>query len=129
MKALGVIALAVVIASAAAAQGAALPEMGVDFTFAQTHKCQGVSPQIRLGNVPAGTASYRIQMTDLDVPSFRHWSQTIPAKGPTISEGAGQGYFGPCPPSGMHAYRIEVTALDASGKPVAHGSKTVQAGK
>lgn len=30
-----------------------LPRMGVDFAFGQNHKCQGVSPEIRLSNVPA----------------------------------------------------------------------------
>ena len=39
-------------------------------------------------------------MVDLDVPTFRHWSQTIPATGSVIREGAGRGYYGPAPPRG-----------------------------
>ncbi len=129
MKTSSALGLAAAILVAAAAHGATLPHMGVDFAFAQKNKCQGVSPRIQLSQVPANAASYKIQMTDLNVPSFHHWSQTLSAKGTTIPEGAGQGYFGPCPPSGKHRYRIEVSALDADGKPVAYGSKTVEAGQ
>lgn len=106
-----------------------LPRMGVDFAFDQKHKCQGVSPEIRLGNVPAGVTSYEVRMTDLDVPSFHHWAQTIPAAGPVVREGAGSGYFGPCPPSGTHRYQIEVIARDGQKQPVAYGEKTVAAGR
>ncbi len=104
-----------------------LPRMGVDFAFDQKNKCQGVSPEIRLTNVPAAVANFEV--TDLDVPSFHHWSQTIPATGSVIREGAGRGYYGPCPPSGTHRYQIEVTALDSQKKPVAYGEKTVAAGR
>src|SRR5712691_11327304 len=97
--------------------------------FAQKHKCQGVSPEIRLGNVPTGVASYDVKLTDLDVPSFQHWSQVIRATGSVIPEGAGVGYFGPCPPSGTHRYEIAVTARDAQKKPVAYGEKTVVTGR
>lgn len=106
-----------------------LPRMGVDFAFEQRHKCQGVSPEIRLTGVPDGVASYDVVMTDLDVPSFHHWRQTIAATGPAIKEGAGVGYFGPCPPSGTHRYSIEVTARDAQKQPIAYGEKTVLAGR
>jgi phosphatidylethanolamine-binding protein (PEBP) family uncharacterized protein len=106
-----------------------LSPMGVDFGFDQKNKCQGVSPEIRLTNVPAGVASYEVRMTDLDVPSFHHWSQTIPATGTAIREGAGSGYYGPCPPSGRHRYQIAVTALDGQKKPIAYGEKTVVVGR
>jgi phosphatidylethanolamine-binding protein (PEBP) family uncharacterized protein len=106
-----------------------LPRMGVDFAFDQKHKCQGVSPEIRLTNVPGGVASFEVRMVDLDVPSFHHWSQIIPATGAVIREGAGSGYYGPCPPSGTHRYQIAVTALDSQKKPIAYGEKTVVAGR
>jgi phosphatidylethanolamine-binding protein (PEBP) family uncharacterized protein len=106
-----------------------LPRMGVDFAFDQKHKCQGVSPAIRLSNVPGGVASYEVKMTDLDVPSFHHWSQTLAATGPVIREGAGVSYFGPCPPSGTHRYEITVLARDSQKQAVAYGEKTVVAGK
>jgi phosphatidylethanolamine-binding protein (PEBP) family uncharacterized protein len=62
---------------------------GVDFDFAAKNKCQGVSPKITLGAVPAGAATYDVRMTDLDMPSFRHWAQRLPARGAVIAEGAG----------------------------------------
>ena len=70
-------------------------------------------------------ASYEITLTDLDVPTFNHWHQTVAAGGPVIREGAGRGYYGPCPSSGTHRYRIAVMAKDAQGKPLAYGEKTV----
>ena len=124
-----VLAMLAVAAVSASAQTAKLPRLDVEFSFGQKHKCQGVSPEIRLGNVPAGAASYDVKLTDLDVPSFQHWSQTIPATGPVIREGGGTGYFGPCPPSGTHRYEIAVTARDAQKKPVAYGEKTVVTGR
>lgn len=117
------------IAVCATVDASELPRMGVDFAFDQKNKCQGISPEIRLTNVPSGVASFEVRMVDLDVPTFHHWSQTIPAKGPVIREGAGSRYFGPCAPSGTHRYRIEVTALDGQKKPVAHGEKTVLSGR
>lgn len=104
------------------------PRMGVDFAFDQKHRCQGMSPEIRLANVPAGVTSYEVTMTDLDVPSFHHWAQTTPAT-PVVREGAGFGYFGPCPPSGTQRYQIEVIARDGQKHPVAYGEKTVAAGR
>jgi phosphatidylethanolamine-binding protein (PEBP) family uncharacterized protein len=127
-----VVALALALAAAAGCapvDTSKLPRMGVDFAFEGRHKCQGVSPEIRLTGVPDGVASYEVTMTDLDVPTFHHWAQKIAAAGPVIKEGAGSGYFGPCPPSGTHRYRIEVTALDGRGQPVAYGEKTVTAGR
>jgi len=103
--------------------------MGVDFTFGSKHKCQGISPEIRLSDVPAGVASYEVKLTDLDVPTFHHWSQTLPAEGPVIHEGAGSGYFGPCPPSGTHRYEITVVARDGQSRAVASGEKIVVTGK
>jgi phosphatidylethanolamine-binding protein (PEBP) family uncharacterized protein len=124
--ALGVFAA---VAGCATLDTSKLPQMGVDFAFGQKHKCQGVSPEIQLSNVPSGVATYEVTMTDLDVPSFHHWTQTITATGPVIREGAGTGYFGPCPPSGTHRYQIAVIARDGQKQPLAYGEKTVVAGR
>jgi phosphatidylethanolamine-binding protein (PEBP) family uncharacterized protein len=102
--------------------------MGVMLSFTSQNKCQGQSPEILLSGVPAGTVAYHVQMIDEDVPSFRHWNQTINGAGPAIPAGAGRGeYYGPCPPSGRHTYRVTVTALDAAGKPLAQGEYSTQA--
>lgn len=104
---------------------AKMPQMGLDFSFEKKHKCGGISPEIRLTDVPPGVATYEIRLMDLDMPSYRHWYQKLPADGPIIKEGAGAGYDGPCPPSGTHRYEIEITARDGQGKPIAEGARTV----
>jgi phosphatidylethanolamine-binding protein (PEBP) family uncharacterized protein len=102
--------------------------LGVALTFTAWNKCQGASPEIRLAQVPPGTVAFKVHMIDEDVPSFRHWDQTIPATGLMIPAGAGKGsYYGPCPPSGKHTYRVTVTALDAAGEPLAQGVYVTQA--
>ena len=112
----------------ATAWAAGAPALGVTLSFASQNKCQGQSPEIRLSGVPAGTVAYHVQLVDEDVPSFRHWDQTMKATGPTIPAGAGQGdYYGPCPPSGRHTYRLTVTALDAAGQALAQGEYVTQA--
>lgn len=106
-----------------------LPRMDVDFAFDQKHKCKGVSPELRLSNVPTGAADYEVKLTDLDFPVYPHWSQTLPATGAVNAEGAGTSYFGPCPPFGTHRYRISVVARDAGKQPLAYAEKTVVTGK
>jgi len=106
----------------------AVDPLGVTLTFTTRNKCQGESPEIRLTQVPPGTVTYQVRMIDEDVPSFRHWNQTIPATGPVIPAGAGKGaYYGPCPPSGKHTYRVTVTAVDVAGRILAQGEVVMQA--
>jgi phosphatidylethanolamine-binding protein (PEBP) family uncharacterized protein len=130
MRRAGVAAIAVALTGACATvDSTTQPRMGVDFDFAAKHKCQGVSPEIRLTGVPTGVSKYDVRMVDLDVPSFNHWNETLPATGSVIREGAGKAYYGPCPPSGTHRYQIAVTARDGKNQPVAYGEKTVVAGR
>jgi|APPan5920702752_1055751.scaffolds.fasta_scaffold09580_1 phosphatidylethanolamine-binding protein (PEBP) family uncharacterized protein len=128
-KTLLALAITLGLVGGTSAQTSNPPKMGVDLIFDPKHKCQGISPEIRLSNVPAGVASYEVKLTDLDVPTFHHWSQTLPAEGPVIHEGAGSGYFGPCPPSGTHRYEITVVARDGQSRAVASGEKIVVTGK
>jgi phosphatidylethanolamine-binding protein (PEBP) family uncharacterized protein len=121
--------VAVLTGACATVDSSTPPRMGVDFGFAAKHKCQGVSPEIRLTGVPAGVSKYDVRMVDLDVPSFNHWNETLPATGSVIREGAGKAYYGPCPPSGTHRYQIAVTARDGKNQRVAYGEKTVVAGR
>ena len=101
--------------------------LGVTLSFTSQNKCQGQSPEIRLTEIPPGTVAYKVQMLDEQVPSFRHWNETFPAKGPVIPAGASKSYYGPCPPSGKHTYHVTVTALDATGKSLAQGEYVTQA--
>jgi len=125
----GVVLLATLAAGCASVDTSKLPRMGVDYGFAAKHKCQGVSPEIRLTGVPTSVKKYDVRMVDLDVPSFNHWNETVPATGSVIREGAGKAYVGPCPPSGTHRYQIAVTARDDKNQPLAYGDKTVVAGR
>jgi hypothetical protein len=95
---------------------------------------QNISPELRWSNVPEGTKSFAIVMSD-PVPrgglGFVHWvAYDIPAKKTSLKQGeaskpspdikggkAGAGndvYFGPCPPFGdkPHPYVIVVIATD-----------------
>ncbi|HUS30649.1 MAG TPA: YbhB/YbcL family Raf kinase inhibitor-like protein [Kofleriaceae bacterium] len=104
-----------------------------------THVCanrggQNQSPQLTINNVPSGTMSFAVVLTDLsnqlvhcaiyDVPSS---TTTLPANidknpSPTAVPGAKQtpsyntnviGYNGPCPGS-LHTYQFKVYALGAA---------------
>lgn len=125
----GVVMLAALAAGCGSVDTSKLPRMGVDFGFGAKHKCQGVSPEIRLSGVPPGVKQYDVRMVDLDVPTFNHWNETLTATGPVIREGTGKAYYGPCPPGGTHRYQIAITARDGQNRPVAFGDKTVVAGR
>ena len=91
--------------------------------------CQGenVSPELNWSEAPANTQSYALIMDDPDAPggTFTHWVLfDIPADTVRLTEGATAigvdgknnvdrtGYFGPCPPSGIHRYYFRLYALD-----------------
>jgi Raf kinase inhibitor-like YbhB/YbcL family protein len=113
-------------------------------TFPLTHVCvnkggQNESPQLVFENVPAGTLSFAVVLTDLsnglvhssiyDVPGT---ATGLPANidkvyAPTAVAGAHQtqsyqtavrGYNGPCPPT-LHTYQLEVYALATATLPSA----------
>jgi phosphatidylethanolamine-binding protein (PEBP) family uncharacterized protein len=122
--------LATLAAGCAPIDLAKVPRLSVDVTFEPRNRCQGVSPRIQLSRVEPEVVTYDIEMTDLDVPGYKHWVQTVPATGPVIREGIGAGlYIGPCPPSGTHRYRITIIARDAEKRPRAYGDKTVVSGR
>jgi hypothetical protein len=100
------------------------------------YTCLGinVSPDIYWSAIPPNTKSFALICNDPDAPSgnWIHWVlYNIPLNithlpenfrpGADASEqfmqglnGAGQqGYYGPCPPSGIHRYFFRIYALDA----------------
>jgi phosphatidylethanolamine-binding protein (PEBP) family uncharacterized protein len=95
-----------------------------------SHRCSPVSPEIRLKDIPSGTTTLRIKMTDLDQQDDDHGggeiSQSEPFGGSfTIAPGALKAYKGPCPENFTtlgHEYQFTVTALGAEDKPLAVGS-------
>ena len=92
--------------------------------------CDGAdtSPPLAWANLPAGTVSLALIVTDPDAGGFTHWVAFAidPAAG-GLPEGASgtsglhegrnsfgrNGWNGPCPPSGTHHYVFELLALDA----------------
>ncbi len=102
--------------------------MTINYVIAEKNKCGGVSPAIKITNAPPGTERIKVEMKDLDVPSFNHWNNTFKYEG-NLPEGKGVNYYGPCPPSGKHTYRVTVTALDATGKVLATASKQTEEGR
>lgn len=74
------------------------------------------NPKFSLKNVPAGTASLRFRMVDLNVPQYAHGGGKVTYKGGgTIQPGEFK-YKSPCPPGGKHTYQWTATALDSGGK-------------
>jgi Raf kinase inhibitor-like YbhB/YbcL family protein len=94
------------------------------------YTCEGeeVNPPLQIDQIPPETQTLAIIMEDPDAPkgTFDHWLVwNIPAATniiggdsvPGISgkNGGGQtGYYGPCPPSGVHRYYFYVYALDTT---------------
>ncbi|KAA0680253.1 phospholipid-binding protein [Neorhizobium sp. P12A] len=95
--------------------------LSVSFTFSPSDRCGETSPAISVAGAPAGTASYKVSMSDRDAPGFNHGGGTVAANGGTIPRGALKSFTGPCPPTGKHTYDITVLALDAGGKVLAAG--------
>jgi Raf kinase inhibitor-like YbhB/YbcL family protein len=115
------------VSSSAFQEGATIPKL---------YTCDGnnTSPPLKWGFVPERTQSIAVICDDPDAPggTFVHWvlfnlppetqglPENVPA-GRTLANGAKQGngtskktgYFGPCPPSGVHRYFFKVYALDS----------------
>ena len=123
MRTLLVLASILVLASTAFAQA-----MEISYVIEGKHKCGGVSPAITITHVPSGTERIKVEMKDLDVPSFNHWNNTFKYEG-DLAEGKGVNYYGPCPPSGKHTYRVTVTALDSQGKILSSAKKETEEGR
>ena len=91
-----------------------------------TCKGEGISPPLRIKNVPKDAKSLVVVMLDPDAPlkTFIHWLlYDIPAEEIHIEENEKRykqgrnslfriGYFPPCPPWGEHRYIFTVYAID-----------------
>jgi Raf kinase inhibitor-like YbhB/YbcL family protein len=113
-------------------------------SFAADNTCSGtnVSPQLSWVNPPAGTMSFAVVLTDLDVGSgLLHWviwdiplattslgadvdklfqPADVPGAKQAIStvDNTTRGYMGPCPPfPNTHNYQFDVYAVDSATLP------------
>lgn len=94
--------------------------------------CDGedISPDLAWSGAPAGTVAFVLLVDDPDARGFVHWivhdlpgseagelaagASSSPDAPPQGTNGFGKvGWGGPCPPSGSHRYRFELTALAA----------------
>ena len=91
--------------------------------------CDGrnVSPQLSWDDVPDGTKSFALSVTDPDaIGGWNHWlvydiskdvrkieKNGLPAGAKEVENDFGKKrYGGPCPPSGTHRYVFTICALD-----------------
>ncbi|APX69025.1 MULTISPECIES: phospholipid-binding protein [unclassified Brucella] len=106
------------------ATGAMAADLNVSFNWGPTKKCfDPKSPPISVTNVPAGTKTLEIRMIDRNA-SFNHGGGKVAYTGKSQLPYGAFRYKGPCPPDGVHHYKITVNALDADGKKLASGSAT-----
>ena len=85
------------------------------------------SPELTWTNVPAGTVSLALILTDEDAPDYVHWvaanispsltglaTGTLPSDAIAAKNSKGAiGFTGPCPPEGTtHQYSLTLYALD-----------------
>lgn len=94
------------------------------------YTCDGtaVSPPLKISSVPKNTKSLALILDDPDAPkgTFTHWiiwgispkkTQIVEGEKKGFVDGTNgvgkQGYFGPCPPSGVHRYVFKLFALDS----------------
>jgi hypothetical protein len=110
------------------ADGDPWPESALASAFGGQCSGDNVSPQLSWSGLPDGTVVIALSITDLDANGFVHAIQAnIPADVTSVSAGGwdslpgvsvahdagGVGYFGPCPPSGVHRYDVQVFATDS----------------
>ncbi len=103
--------------------------LDVEFTWDGIRRCTGISPEIRVANIPEGTVAFQVKLKDHDSPDYNHGGGTVPNDGSGIIAkkalkpdfGLKNRYRGPCPPMGSHTYEFTVKAVDADGKVLAEG--------
>ena len=91
------------------------PPLEVSFTFEAGGGLSAPNPEIRLANIPDGSAFFTVRLKDIDRPNFNHGGGTVPNDGSgVIRAGVLSSYRGPAPPVGeTHTYVLSVIALNA----------------
>jgi hypothetical protein len=114
-------------------QGSDNGTIQVEFTFKEVNTCvKGLSPEIKLGNVPPGTVYLKAMLKDLFHPMFDHGGGVVPYDTSNIiPEGALKSYYGPCPDKSSNErnkYCFTIQALDANQQVLAWGKKCITFG-
>lgn len=101
------------------------------YTYSMGKQCSGenYSPPLAWSGAPQGAKSFLLTMIDPDGGNWVHWLLVnVPADTNSLEETAngpeigipgrnsfgGNGYGGPCPPSGTHRYVFTLYALDTT---------------
>jgi Raf kinase inhibitor-like YbhB/YbcL family protein len=116
------------------------PSFSANGNIPSIFTCEGENknPALSVKNIPPETKSLAIIVEDPDAPhgTVYHWvawnidpSGNIPEKSVVGTQGkntrGGNGYMGPCPPTGTHHYHFTVYALDTK-LDLAEGSTAAQ---
>lgn len=101
-------------------------ELGVEFSWKGIKRCSDYSPAIKVSGIPTGTKYLKVELKDLDVPSWNHGGGKVVYKGSSIIPAGSlkRGYNGPCPPSGSHRYQFTVHAVNEKGVIIGVGKAT-----
>lgn len=127
------LAVGLAIAAPACAPGPSpypdLARLTVSARFGERNLCGlGVSPAVSIANPPDGVANYRIKITNIDVLLHTPWEATLPASAGGIAEGIARDFQAPCPGEFQsYRYRLEVLALEQSGRPIGYGATLIAA--
>ncbi len=105
----------------------------VEFTFKEVNTCaRGLSPEIKLRNVPPGTVYLKAMLNDPFHPMFDHGGGIVPYDTSNIiPEGALKSYYGPCPDKSSterNKYCFTIQALDANRQVLARGKNCITFG-
>jgi len=104
--------------------------LGVDFTWKNTSRCLGSSPEFTLTEVPENTHTLEFTLRDIYFPFFPHGGGSLEYTGDniipkgTVTAAKGH-YIGPCaPPFFPGQYKFTVEALDSNGVLLGKGNAT-----
>jgi hypothetical protein len=100
------------------------PRMGVAVFYTADNLCsRGVSPRIRVNNVPDAAAGFLVRIQNISVLFSKPQDFAVEGSQPEFPVGALSGYQGPCPGEQQRFdMRVEVVALDAGGRRIAFGT-------
>ena len=100
---------------------AGLPKLTV-LALAVQH-CSKISPEFRIGSVPADTENFEVRLRDLHSTEVVHGGGTYRNNGTgIIPEGVLRNrYSGPCSRGSLHRYEFTVIARDATDRALAEG--------
>ena len=104
--------------------------LGVNFTWKDTSRCLGSSPEFTLTKVPENTQTLAFTLRDIYFPFFPHGGGELEYTGdntiPIGTVAAAKGhYIGPCaPPFFPGQYKFTVEALDSNGLLLGKGNAT-----